>query len=59
MKICNFAHTEIVYKSEGCPLCKLIKHNNQVHDFIESQGDDLIKKLIDYQFEHNNKGRME
>ena len=52
MKICKNKHVEIVFDnsfSEICPLCNLTEHNNTVHDFIESQGKDLVKKLVEYQ----------
>ena len=50
MKICKRLHTEIVYLDlNKCPLCKLIDHNDQVHDFIRSQGNELVDKLVEYQ----------
>ena len=50
MKICNNGHTQIVYSTiYSCPLCQLTKHDNTVHDFIESKGQGLIDELVKYQ----------
>ena len=51
MKICNAFHGRIVYEDMFCPLCALIKHNNKVHDFIESKGPELVQELVKYQQE--------
>ena len=39
----------IVYVSVSCPLCNLREHNNEVHNFIESKGQQLIDELVSYQ----------
>ena len=46
MNLCNKGHCEIVFNTDFCPLCQLIKHNNKVHDFIESQGQYFIDGLV-------------
>jgi len=56
MKVCNNNHNEIVYLSANCPLCQLMKHNNKVHDFIESKGKDLVLELVKFMFKENKKG---
>ena len=39
----------IIYEGgENCPLCGLRKHDNQVHDFIESKGSALVRELLVY-----------
>ena len=50
MIICEKGHTRIVHNNKyGCPMCQILKHSNQVHDFIESKGNDLIMELVNYQ----------
>ncbi len=50
MKMCQKGHTQIVHNNiYDCPLCVLIKHNNIVHDFIESKGTELVRELVKYQ----------
>lgn len=51
MKICTWGHSEIIFDKGKCPLCSLIEHNNQVHDFIESKGPELVQELVKYQKE--------
>lgn len=58
MIVCNNKHDPIVYRKNhrgedtGCPLCRLTKHDNQVHDFIESKGKELVKELVAYLESH-------
>jgi len=47
MKLCSNKHNQIIYKSTSCPLCALIEHDNEVHDFIEANG--YEKELYKYQ----------
>ena len=47
MKICEENHNSIAYTCSKCPLCYLTRHNNQVHDFIESKG--YQGELVEYQ----------
>ena len=56
MKICDNGHDPIVYNTGTyCPLCQMMKHIDQVHDFIESKGDGLVEELVKYQEEHKEK----
>lgn len=52
MHICNCGHECIVHNLKHCPLCNLRKHNDIVHDFIESKGSSLVSELVAYQ--HRN-----
>lgn len=52
MKLCRNKHSEIIYDDRfrtTCPLCQLRKHNNIVHDFIESEEINMVDKLVEYQ----------
>jgi len=55
MNICSNGHTTIVHDGATCPLCNLIRHNNTVHDFIESKGGGLVSELVQYQREKQSK----
>jgi len=49
--ICENNHEQILYSQNTysyCPLCSLTKHNNDVHDFIESIPN-LVPKLVSFQ----------
>lgn len=47
---CNRLHEQIIYCTSNyshCPLCSLMHHNNEVHDFIEKNG--YAPELVEYQ----------
>ena len=55
MEMCSNGHGSIVFADYNhCPLCALTKHNDIVHDFIESKGKDLVRELVAYQHKRNS-----
>jgi hypothetical protein len=46
---CSNGHSQIIFSKTNytnCPLCALTKHNNEVHDFIESNN--YTNELVQY-----------